>query len=96
MDIGTVRETVVAPTRHPGLIGTKLLLVVVRDTVGEREVLAVDAVGAGVGDRVMIATGSHAVTLVRPQAPTDAVIVGIVQQPGNHTGTTRGTDRENG
>ncbi|MCY1143632.1 ethanolamine utilization protein EutN [Actinoplanes sp. Pm04-4] len=82
MHIGTVRETVVAPTRHPGLAGTKLLLVVVGEGTTRAEILAVDSVGAGVGDRVVVATGSHAVSLVRPQAPTDAVIVGIVQAPG--------------
>ncbi|MET0423384.1 MAG: EutN/CcmL family microcompartment protein [Actinoplanes sp.] len=96
MLIGTVRETVVAPTRHPGLIGAKLLLVVVRDASGEHDVLAVDGVGAGVGDRVMVATGSHVVALVRPQAPTDAVIVGIVQEPGRQADGTRGSDEENG
>lgn len=77
--IGVVREAVVAPSRHPALAGSKLLYVAVSDSDG-RMVLAVDAVGAGVGDHVIVARGSHAVALVKPSVPTDAVIIGILER----------------
>jgi ethanolamine utilization protein EutN len=80
MRIGTVTSAVVAATRHPALGGAKLLIVAFGGDGGEGdEVLAVDAVGAGVGDRVIVASGDHPVALVRPDTPTDAVIVGIIE-----------------
>ena len=77
MRIGTVTGSVVAATRRPALTGAKLLLV--SFPAGE-PVLAVDAVGAGVGDEVIVAVGDHPTALVRPDTPTDAVIVGIIEQ----------------
>ena len=79
MRIGTVTGSLVAATRHPALTGAKLLLVSFPAGDGER-VLAVDAVGAGVGDEVIVAFGDHPAALVRSDTPTDAVIVGIIEQ----------------
>ncbi len=73
--------TIVAPTKHSSLLGAKLLVVDVRDGEQRRAVLAVDTVGAGVGDQVIVAIGSHAVGVAAPRAATDAVIVGIVEPP---------------
>ncbi len=80
MLIGVVKQAFVAPTRHPALAGSKLLYVAESVPDGGRLVLAVDSVGAGVGDHVIVAEGSHAVSLVKPDVPTDAVIVGILEQ----------------
>jgi ethanolamine utilization protein EutN len=79
MRIGTVTEAVVAATRHPALTGAKLLRVTFATGDGG-PVVAVDAVGAGVGDQVVVAFGDHPAALVRPDTPTDAVIVGIIEQ----------------
>jgi len=79
MRIGTVTAAVVAETRHPALAGCKLLHVSFPVGSGGA-VLAVDGVGAGVGDQVIVAFGDHPAALVRPDTPTDAVIVGIVEQ----------------
>jgi ethanolamine utilization protein EutN len=78
--IGVVCEAVVAPTRHPALAGAKLLYIAVSDADDTRMVLAVDSVGAGVGDHVVVALGTHAVALVKPAVPTDAVVVGILDR----------------
>jgi len=74
--IGRVVRAVVAPTKHPGLAGCKLLLVAVESGP---DVLAVDTVGAGVGSEVIVVTGSHALRITRPSAPVDAVIVGLLE-----------------
>lgn len=74
--IGEVVEALVVPTKHAGLTGSKLLLV---DVGSHGQLVAVDNVGAGVGDGVLVATGSHAVALVLPGVPTDAVVVGLLR-----------------
>lgn len=83
MRLGKVTATVVAPTKHAGLDGAKLLVV---DLIDGAQLVAVDAVGAGVGSDVIVATGSHACALVRPRAPVDAVIVGIVEHRQGSSG----------
>jgi microcompartment protein CcmK/EutM len=77
MRIGTVTGVVVAPVKHQGLNGCKLLLVTFDDGA---EILAVDDVGAGEASRVIVATGSHALGIVRPAVPVDAVIVGMIDR----------------
>ena len=75
--------TVVATQKHPKLHGAKLLLVqpelpdgTARGTV----VLAIDSVGAGVGERVLFVIEGKAAgdALGRKAAPVDAAIIGIV------------------
>jgi ethanolamine utilization protein EutN len=75
MRIGTVTGAVVAPVKHHGLSGCKFLLVTFDDGA---EIVAVDDVGAGTGSRVIVVTGSHAMSIVKPTAPVDAVIVGML------------------
>lgn len=79
MLIGVVLCSVVAPTRHPALTGARLLVVTVREGERERRLVAVDTVGAGRDDTVLVATGSHAVSVARPDLPTDAVVVALVE-----------------
>ena len=82
MILAAVLGTVVATRKDTGLLGLKLLLV--REVDGKFEptgnhVVAADAVGAGVGEIVMVAAGSSArLTEVSRDKPVDAVIVGIV------------------
>ncbi len=82
MLLGRVAGTVVASRKEPLMEGWKLLLVRQIDT-DNREVggyvVAVDAVGAGVGEVVLFATGSSArQTEVTRDRPCDAVIMAIV------------------
>lgn len=83
MLVGTVIGTVVSTQKHHTLEGAKLLLVRpdVLDGVSRGGVLlTIDAVGAGVGERVLyvIEGRSAGEALGRKGAPVDAAIVGIV------------------
>lgn len=87
MWIGTVVGTVVAPVQHPFFDGRALLLVrIERPTDFQRAapgcVLAVDRVGAGVGEKVLVLKeGSSARFLFDdPEAPVRTVIVGILDE----------------
>ncbi len=82
MLLGRVAGTVVASRKEPLIEGWKLLLVRQLDAddheVGAY-VVAADAVGAGVGEVVLYATGSSArQTEVTRDRPCDAVIMAIV------------------
>ncbi len=70
-------------TRKTELLnGYKLMLV---EVIGGRDdgqrVVAVDTVGAGVGERVLVALGSSARRMAGDDAiPTDAAVVGIIDE----------------
>ena len=82
MILAKVLGTVVSTRKDAGLSGLKLLLA--REVDGGfqpagNQVVAVDAVGAGVGEVVLIAAGSSArLTEVTKDRPVDHVICGIV------------------
>lgn len=83
MQIGTVVGTVVATQKHAKLTGAKLLLVQPETPDGTARgavVLAIDSVGAGVGERVLLVIEGKAAgdALGRKGAPVDAAIIGIV------------------
>jgi carbon dioxide concentrating mechanism protein CcmL len=84
MLLGKVVGTVVATRKEESLVGLKLLLVRAVDEAGEPtgvNVVAADAVGAGVGEMVLYASGSSArQTRVTSERPVDAVIMAIVDQ----------------
>lgn len=84
MLIGKVVGTVVATQKEDSLNGLKLLLVRGVDENGAPtggHVVAADAVGAGVGETVLYASGSSArQTRVTDKRPVDAVIMAIVDQ----------------
>lgn len=82
MLLGKVIGTVVASQKDPKLEGLKFLILQLLDLHGQltrNYVVAVDAVGAGVGEIVMYASGSSArQTSVTHNKPCDAVIMAIV------------------
>ncbi|GMV10289.1 MAG TPA: EutN/CcmL family microcompartment protein [Gemmatimonadaceae bacterium] len=82
MKLGRVIGSVVATRKDPSLESLKLLIVENVTSALEREggyVVAVDSVGAGVGEVVLYATGSSArLTAVTKDRPVDAVIMAIV------------------
>ena len=84
MLLGRVVGTVVATRKEPELEGLKLLLVRAADVEGKATgglVVAIDAVGAGVGEVVLYASGSSArQTEMTKDRPVDAVIMAIVDQ----------------
>ena len=82
MVLGKVIGTLVASRKEPTLDGCKLLLVRACDVDGNPTggmLVAVDAVGAGVGEIVLYASGSSArQTTVTKDRPVDATIMAIV------------------
>ena len=83
MIIGKVIGSVVATRKNEKLIGSKFLIIeslkdVKQDETGDKFV-AVDVIGAGIGDVVMVARGSAArLACDRQDAPCDAAVVGII------------------
>ena len=84
MLLGRVVGTVVATQKEDSLTGLKFLIVSATDATGKdtgSTVVAADSVGAGVGERVLYASGSSArQTRVTDKRPVDAVIMAIVDQ----------------
>jgi microcompartment protein CcmK/EutM len=83
LQIGRVIGTVVATQKHRKFEGAKLLLVQplnVDDTPRGAALLAVDGVGAGVNEKVLIVLEGRAAgeALGKKAAPVDAAIVGII------------------
>ena len=83
MQIARVVGTVVATQKHKKFEGAKLLLVQplnMDDTARGVALLAVDGVGAGVHEKVLIVLEGRAAgeALGRKAAPVDAAIIGII------------------
>ena len=82
MLLGKVVGTVVSTNKEQELNGLKLLLVRGADVSGNANgplVVAIDAVGAGLGEIVLYASGSSArQTKVTKDRPVDATIMAIV------------------
>lgn len=82
MQIARVTGTLVATRKEPTLEGLKLLVVRPCDVSGHptgAPLVAADAVGAGLGEVVLIAAGSSArQTEATRDRPVDAVIMAIV------------------
>ncbi|MGB6198862.1 MAG: EutN/CcmL family microcompartment protein [Candidatus Acidiferrales bacterium] len=83
MLIARVIGDVVASQKVPSHEGRKILVIQPLDLDGSdrgEPVLALDAVGAGVGERVLLSTeGFSAMTAVgRPNSPSDAAVIGVI------------------
>jgi ethanolamine utilization protein EutN len=84
MFLGKVIGTVWSTKKDENLVGAKFLIVreISLDLKEkERFVVAVDSVGAGEGEVVLVATGSSSrMTSFTKDKPVDAVIMGIVDK----------------
>ena len=93
MKMGRVVGSVVATRKDPSLEGAKFLVVQILTPDMEPETgyaVAVDAVGSGLNDIVLFASGSSArQTEVTRDKPVDAVIMAIVDSFDAHGKTTR-------
>jgi microcompartment protein CcmK/EutM len=83
MQIGKVVGTVVSTQKHRKFEGAKLLLVQplnIDDTPRGVALLAVDGVGAGVDEKVLLVLEGRAAgeALGQKGAPVDAAIIGII------------------
>lgn len=81
MVVGKVVGSVVATRKNEKLIGSKFLIVepLERMTKEQERLVAIDNVGAGIGEIVLVAQGSAArIGCNLADSPVDAAIVGIV------------------
>ena len=84
MFLGRVIGTVWSTKKDENLVGAKFLIVkelTLDLKEKERFVVAVDSVGAGEGEVVLVATGSSSrMTHFTKDKPVDAVVMGIVDK----------------
>lgn len=82
MLIGTVVGNIWATRKEDGLIGLKFLVVqpdlIVKENLSQPVLIAVDRIGAGLGDRVMVTKGSPASYIEEKKLPIDALVIGII------------------
>jgi ethanolamine utilization protein EutN len=82
MQLARVIGEVVATIKDPNLTGTTLLILQPLAASGEaagRTLVALDSIGAGVGENVFFVRGREAAFPFYPaEPPTDAAVVGIV------------------
>jgi ethanolamine utilization protein EutN len=84
MLLARIVGTVVATRKDERLVSSKLLVVRPIDPTGKPEgnyLVAVDTVNAGVGETVLIVSGSSArMAAGLKDSPVDAAIIGVVDQ----------------
>lgn len=83
MILAKVVGSVVSTSKNEKLVGYKFMIVrpIENDKLIEKYFVAVDGIGAGIGEKVLVATGSAArLAISNPEAPVDAAIVGIVDE----------------
>lgn len=78
---GKVVGSVVATRKNEKLIGNKFMIVEILDHMRaeEQQLIAVDNIGAGIGEYVLVVQGSAArIGCSMQDVPVDAAIVGII------------------
>ena len=84
MLLAKIVGTVVATRKDPRLVSSKLLIVRPMDPHGKAEgshLVAIDTVDAGVGETVLVVSGSSArMAAGLKDCPVDAAIIGIVDE----------------
>ena len=85
---GKVVGTIVSTNKLDSLIGYKFLeiRIIENDELTDKYIVAVDrAVSAGIGETVLVTTGSSARVAVGDEhSPVDAVVVGVVDKKQNY------------
>ncbi|MDO4743158.1 MAG: EutN/CcmL family microcompartment protein [bacterium] len=88
MVVGKIVGSVVSTRKNERLTGSKFMIVEPIDKTAEKvgRLVAVDNVGAGIGEIVLVVTGSAArIGCGMETAPVDAAIVGIVDSENGLT-----------
>ena len=78
---GMIKGHIVSTKKQSALVGSKFMEVQLmkNGVLTDDYIVAIDSVGAGIGEIVLVTTGSSArLALNNTSAPADAVIVGIV------------------
>ena len=83
MVMGRVIGNIVSTRKNENMIGSTILEIRIiengQDT--DRTIVALDSLGAGIGERVLVSLGSSArLALINKATPADAVVVGIVDE----------------
>ncbi len=81
MIVGKVIGSIVSTRKNENLVGNKFMLVEPIEEIGDssNRIVAVDNIGAGIGELVLVALGSAArIGCGMETSPIDAAIVGIV------------------
>lgn len=75
-------DNIWATRKVDSLSGYKLMMAELIDgTMSGRRIVVVDTISAGIGDRVIITTGSSARRMLEDDdIPVDAVVVGIIDE----------------
>jgi len=78
---GKVVGSIVSTRKNDKLIGNKFMIVEIASSMRakEQQLIAIDNIGAGIGEYVLVAQGSAArIGCDMKDAPVDAAIVGII------------------
>lgn len=81
MIVGKVVGSVVSTRKSEKLVGSKFMIIEPVSSMSESKdkIVAVDMIGAGIGEMVLVALGSAArIGCDRDNSPIDAAIVGII------------------
>ena len=81
---GIIRGNIVSTRTQDSLVGSKFMEVQIIENgnLTDKYIIAIDSVGAGIGEYVLVAVGSAArVGCEKSNAPIDAAIVGIIDDP---------------
>lgn len=81
MVIGKVVGSIVSTRKNENLVGNKFMIIEPLEEMGQGggRFVAIDNIGAGIGETVLVATGSAA-RVGMENVPVDASIVGIVDE----------------
>lgn len=84
MIIGQVLDSIWCTRKDESLVGQKFMTVKLLDKEDPKDgdiIVAIDIIGAGAGEKVLITMGSSARrALELENAPVDAIIVGIIDE----------------
>lgn len=81
MIMGKVIGHVVSTRKSEAIVGSKILEIQQMENgkLTDKYLVAIDSVGAGIGEYVLVTQGSSArLALLNPNTPVDAVVVGII------------------
>lgn len=83
MIIGKVVDNVFSTRKNEKLVGNKFLIIEPASSMSDsrNRIVAIDNVGAGIGETVLVAFGSAArIGCDMDNAPVDAAVVGIIDE----------------
>lgn len=85
MIIGKVVGSVVSTRKNDNLVGSKFMIVEpIPSLKVDNRIVAIDKIGAGIGELVLVAQGSAArIGCDMEKSPVDAAIVGIIDEGQN-------------